>query len=227
MKRSEINQLLSSAKEFFRARQFCLPPFAHWAPNDWRAAGAAPLVQAQLGWDVTDFGSGDFYRQGLLLFTLRNGQAGNQDLWAKDYAEKIMVVREGQVTPTHFHHYKMEDIINRGGGTLVVQLWQSDTAQGLSPAPVRVRTDGWERELPAGGTLELQPGESVCLPPRLYHQFWGKPGHGQVLVGEVSRANDDHTDNYFYHPVGRFPTVAEDEPPLHLLVGDYASWAGH
>jgi D-lyxose ketol-isomerase len=226
MKRSQINQLLRAAQDFFRAQKYYLPPFGYWGPADWRAAGAAPLAQAQLGWDITDFGSGDFYRQGLVLFTLRNGLVGDRSLWAKDYAEKIMVVREGQVTPTHFHHYKMEDIINRGGGTLAVQLWQSDAQAGCSPAPVRVYTDGQERELPAGGIVELLPGESVTLPPRLYHQFWGKPGHGQVLVGEVSRVNDDRTDNHFYQPVGRFPSVEEDESPLHLLVSDYANWLG-
>jgi len=33
--------------------------------------------------------------------------------------------------------------------------------------------------------------------------------------------NDDNTDNRFYDPVGRFPTIEEDETPWHLLVNDY------
>ena len=28
-------------------------------------------------------------------------------------------------------------------------------------------------------------------------------------------------DNVFRDPIGRFPHIEEDEPPLHLLVGDY------
>ena len=29
--------------------------------------------------------------------------------------------------------------------------------------------------------------------------------------------NDDTKDNRFYKPVGRFPEIEEDEPPIHLL----------
>ena len=42
-----------------------------------------------------------------------------------------------------------------------------------------------------------------------------------VLAGEVSRVNDDHTDNRFLEKAGRFPAIEEDAPPLRLLVGDY------
>ncbi len=65
----------------------------------------------------------------------------------------------------------------------------------------------------------LGPGESITLPPRCYHAFWGVGD--RVLVGEVSLVNDDAHDNHFYDPVGRFPAIEEDEPPLHLLVTDY------
>ena len=47
---------------------------------------------------------------------------------------------------------------------------------------------------------------------------------GKVLVGEVSKVNDDVNDNRFLKPTGRFPEIEEDEPPLHLLVGDYAKY---
>ncbi len=67
--------------------------------------------------------------------------------------------------------------------------------------------------------MVLSPGESITLPSRLYHEFWG--AGSRVLVGEVSLVNDDRTDNRFYEPVGRFPEIEEDESPLHLLVGDY------
>ena len=70
-----------------------------------------------------------------------------------------------------------------------------------------------------GGTLVLDPGESVTLPPRLYHQFWGRGE--RVLVGEVSGVNDDRKDNRFYETLARFPDLVEDEPPLYLLCTDY------
>ncbi len=227
MKRSEINRIMQQAVDFLDERRFRLPPFAFWSPQRWQDAGPAcrPIVEQQLGWDITDFGLGDFDATGLFLFTLRNGvldaDGRPRD---KDYAEKILIVRENQVTPTHFHWRKMEDIINRGGGALVCQLWSADEADGLADTDVLVHCDGVERTLPSGGQVVLEPGESITLPPRLYHKFWGRPDAGTVLVGEVSRVNDDRTDNQFIDPVGRFPEIDEDEPPLHLLVGDYARY---
>ena len=45
-----------------------------------------------------------------------------------------------------------------------------------------------------------------------------------MLVGEVSTVNNDLTDNIFADPIGRFSEIEEDEPPLYLLVSDYARW---
>src|ERR1043166_3639655 len=104
MKRSEINALISSAKEFFARQSFHLPPFAHWTPDDWVGKGPAAdeIRTSKLGWDLTDFGSGDFHKAGLLLFTIRNGNV-NDPSNQKSYAEKVMIVEEEQVTPFHFH----------------------------------------------------------------------------------------------------------------------------
>ena len=222
MKRSEINAILRDSLAFLQRMNFVLPPFAHWLPAQWRASGPEchEIVAAQLGWDITDFGSGDFAKTGLFLFTLRNGSSQT----GKPYAEKIMISREGQLTPTHFHFEKMEDIINRGGGQLLLQVWNATPAETLATTPVTLATDGVARTVKAGASICLTPGESVTLPPRCYHKFWSAPGHGPVLVGEVSRVNDDRTDNRFLEPTGRFPAIVEDEPPLHLLVGDYAQY---
>jgi D-lyxose ketol-isomerase len=128
MKRSEMNAIMRDADAFIEARGFHLPPFAHWSPEDWQAKGeeVQEIVGNGLGWDITDFGSGDYENYGLLLFTLRNGNLGNWvTMQGKLYAEKIMVVGVGQVTPMHFHWNKAEDIINRGGGELVVQVYNA------------------------------------------------------------------------------------------------------
>ena len=45
-----------------------------------------------------------------------------------------------------------------------------------------------------------------------------------VLVGEVSKVNDDNVDNRFLEPVGRFPSVDEDEPPIWLLCNEYTKY---
>ena len=225
MKRSEINEIMRQAIEFLESRQFYLPPFAFWTPDDWRGKGAevSEIVENQLGWDITDFGSGDFERIGLFMFTLRNGNLRNlETMSGKLYAEKVLIVRDGQVTPLHFHFQKMEDIINRGGGELLIQLYNSTPEEGLADSAVTVSMDGVRYTFPAGTVVTLRAGESITLPPRLYHKFWGQGG--TVLVGEVSRINDDNVDNRFYEPVGRFPEVEEDEPPLYLLVGDYKDY---
>ena len=225
MKRSEINAIMREADAFIRARGFYLPPFAYWTPQEWAAKGdeVREIVENGLGWDITDFGSGEFDKCGLFLFTIRNGHPHNwQTLQGKLYAEKIMLVGVDQVTPMHFHWNKSEDIINRGGGKLVIQLYNSTADEGLANTDVTVSTDGVQRVVKAGDTVVLSPGESITLPSRLYHAFWG--AESRVMVGEVSMVNDDKTDNRFYEPVGRFPQIEENEPPLHLLVTDYARY---
>lgn len=223
MKRSEINCQIREAIGFFEEMKFHLPKWAYWAPEEWKGTGdrIREVVDAMLGWDLTDFGGGDFARKGLLLFTIRNGVPG---INPKTYAEKIMIVEENQETPMHFHWNKMEDIINRGGGNLVVELHGATGDEQLSDAPVSVSIDGVERTVEAGGKVVLTPGDSICLTQRLYHRFYGESGKGRVLVGEVSMVNDDTTDNRFLEPQGRFPQIDEDEPPLHLLVNDYARY---
>lgn len=223
MKRSEINAILQDADHFLKERQFCLPPFAYWTPEDWQSKGpeAREIVENQLGWDITDFGSGNFREAGLFLFTIRNGNPKNlQDGQGKLYAEKVLIVDVAQVTPMHFHWSKMEDIINRGGGSLIVQLYQSTPDEALDlEAPVHVSVDGVERVVPAGGLVELTPGESITLTRGLYHKFWA--AGARTLVGEVSLVNDDTADNRFLEAHGRFPSIEEDTLPLHLLVSDY------
>ena len=222
MKRSEVNGVLRETITFLREHRFALPPFAYWSPADWRSRGpeADEIRDNLLGWDITDFGSGNFARVGLVLFTIRNGNYGDPR-YPKPYAEKVMVAGENQVTPMHFHHLKMEDIINRGGGNLLLEMFNATPGNALADTPVQVSVDGVRRTLRPGEVLCLTPGESIALPARLFHRFYGEEDHGRVLIGEVSRVNDDRTDNFFYDPVGRFPALDEDEPPLYHLCTEY------
>jgi len=221
MKRSEINSLLVFAKKYFAQHCFKLPPWAYWSPSDWSKAGdeCNEIREKKLGWDLTDFGSGNFEKIGLLLFTIRNGSADTNA--AKNYAEKIMIALQGQVTPIHFHWTKTEDIINRGGGRLVMKLWQATGNDALSEAPVTAQVDGITKTFPAGEPISFAPGESITLLPRMYHTFWAEDE--ACIIGEVSRTNNDMTDNCFYEQVGRFPEIEENELPLHLLCNEYPS----
>jgi D-lyxose ketol-isomerase len=220
MKRSEINQKIREALRFFEAMNFKLPPWGYWSPEVWKEnkADCKEIIENGLGWDLTDFGSCDFHSLGLLLFTIRNGNVARDK---KTYAEKIMIVEEDQVTPTHFHWSKMEDIINRGGGNLVLELFPSDENEQIADHSFNVSIDGIVKTFQPGDKAILTPGESITLYQGLYHKFYGESGKGKVLVGEVSAVNDDHIDNRFHEEVGRFPEIEEDEPPVHLLVGDY------
>jgi D-lyxose ketol-isomerase len=225
VRRSEINAIMRDAARFLTERRFSLPPFAYWSPESWRSKGpeAQEIADRRLGWDITDFGQGDYERIGLLVFTLRNGSPQNLKRGrGKLYAEKILVVDVHQVTPMHFHWVKMEDIINRGGGKLVIQLYNATASDELADTDVVVDVDGVRKVVPAGAEVVLDEGESTTIPPRCYHEFWA--AENRTLVGEVSLVNDDTADNRFYGPVGRFPQIQEDEPPLHLLVGDYDTY---
>lgn len=222
MRRSEINRIIQEGMAFFDRMHFALPPFARFRQEDWEArrADCRELFDLGLGWDVTGFGLGEFERFGLLLFTLRNGRAGSQE-YPKPYAEKIMMVRENQVTLRHFHWRKREDIINRGGGNLVLELFRADPAASkLAGGPFEIRVDGMVRRMRSGERLVLTPGESVCPEPIHAHRFYGEPGAGDVLVGEVSAVNDDDTDNCFIDGAVRFDPIEEDVPPEFLLAAD-------
>ena len=222
MKRSELNQIMRNAVEFAKNMNFSLPPFAYWGPEDWESKGEEydEIRENMLGWDVTDFGSNDFHRIGLLMFTIRNGNL-NKGEYPKPYCEKLLIVEEEQVTPYHFHWNKMEDIINRGGGNLLVKVYNSTDDEKLADTPVQISKDGRNFEAPAGTTVRLTPGESISLSPGVYHEFWGEKGRGTVLVGEVSKVNDDRVDNRFLNSEGRFPTITEDARPLHYLYTEY------
>lgn len=222
MRRSEINRYIAEADAFFAENSFALPPYAHWTLEEWRQHqfDTKELRTQRLGWDLTDFNQGQFERVGLTLFTLRNGSSAVTG--AKPYAEKIMHVRVGQVTPFHYHARKTEDIINRGGrsgGHLVVQLYHLAEGGGFSKEPVRVSCDGIARMVDPGGVVTLGPGESVTLAPYLYHQFYA--ADEDCLVGEVSSVNDDDADNFFRDPIPRYPEIVEDELPFRLLCTEY------
>lgn len=223
MKRSEINRLIKRSIAFFEDMKFKLPAWGYWKPQDWKGKKkvCAEIIENMLGWDITDFGSGNFAKKGLILFTIRNGNLAKKD---KIYAEKIMIVGEEQDTPMHFHWKKMEDIINRGGGNLVIELYGSTDDEELSNRPLDVKIDGIVRTVEPGGKVVLTPGESICLKPGMYHRFYGQKGKGRVMMGEVSSVNDDKLDNRFYEPTGRFPEIEEDEEALHLLAIDYAKY---
>jgi D-lyxose ketol-isomerase len=222
-KRSQINAAIRMAIDLLRANRWSLPPWADWSGEELVAAAetARYLRDHQMGWDVTDFGSGDFARCGLTLFCLRNDVQGDPN--GKPYAEKLLIVGEGQETPMHRHRVKMEDIINRAGAVLALEFAHADKNGKTTDAPVTVRVDGVARTLRPWRPLRLNPGESVTVERGVYHRFYGEKGTGPVLAGEVSQVNDDNTDNDFLDPISRFAEIEEDEPALRRLWNEAAT----
>ena len=223
MKRSEVNALIDDAIELLERHQVKLPPFAYWTPEEWQAKGAEcdEIRTCKLGWDITDFGSGEFDRIGLVVFTARNGHHQTVPYTKKTYAEKILIVRENQYTPMHHHVLKAEDIICRGGGNLQIKVYNRAASGGLAETPVDVSLDGVRQRVEAGHVFTLKPGESITLTPFLYHTFWAQQGTGTSLCWEVSSVNDDETDNDFLEKVGRFPEIEEDVEARHWLCTEY------
>ena len=223
MKRSEINAQIKKAIAFIDRQGFALPPFTQWTPDDWKTKGHEydEIRDNMLGWDVTDYGQGRFEELGLVLITIRNGNQHMTDKYDKPYAEKIFIIQQKQVSPMHFHWSKMEDIINRGGGNLMVRLYNRTQDNKLSNTDVTVRQDGRAYQVPAGTWVRLMPGESISLEKEVFHEIVVESETGDVLVGEVSLCNDDNTDNYFLESLGRFPAIEEDEPAFRLLCTEY------
>ena len=190
MKRSEINNAIRAAEAAFAEGGWILPPEPRW--------------------DVTEFGLGEFQKNGLVLVNLAE---------EPEYCEKLMFAFENQVTPMHTHGRKKEDIICRRG-RLTLELWADHPDRCRSGEPVVLRRNGRDFAVASGQPFTIEAGERVTLVPGVYHAFWGESASG-CIIGEVSTANDDAHDNFFTDPrIGRFPSIEEDEPAMVRLVGE-------
>lgn len=224
MKRSEINAIISGGINFLDKLGFPLPAYAYWDLKKWaeHASEAGQISARGIGWDVIDFNRHDFQKWGLLLFTLSNGVVKDGKPADQPYANKILVVRENQITLTHHHWSKVEDIINQGGGVLEIEVHNVGPGDTLDKeSDVRICVNSVWQEVKPGAVLALVPGDRVRLDTNHWHKFWAGQGRGQVLAVEVSGVNDDNVDNCFLpedrDDVKRFPEIEEDEYPRYLL----------
>lgn len=188
MKRSQINKAILASTSFFENNGWALPPNPKW--------------------DVTDFGLGDFKKSGLVLVNLAE---------EPEYCEKLMYATKNQITPSHTHKKKKEDIICRKG-KLAIHVWIGHS-KDASEEPFHLNVNGDSTTFNSGDIVKLRSGERVTLIPGIYHEFY--PLSEQCIIGEVSTANDDVNDNFFVNEqVGRFSEIDEDEPALVKLVSD-------
>ena len=222
MKRSEINSAIRWAKNLLRENNIRLPEYAYWDLAEWKKNASAldTIRRVMLGWDISDFGSGEYDVTGAVLYTVRNGDMNDASVGVP-YCEKYILMKEGQHLPKHYHVFKTEDIINRAGGVLAVYLWNTDENGKQLETDVTVPMDGILRTFKAGEEILVYPGNSISLQPHMAHVFGPKVGEGDLICGEVSKVNDDNTDNYFLDPTSRFADIDEDEAPLHPLCNEY------
>jgi D-lyxose ketol-isomerase len=223
MRRSFIDSRIEAMLALCDRHQFKLPPFALWGEAQYRsrAEAARRIGRTGLGWSVVEFSPGAYRSRGLTLFTARMGDWRGLAAGAgRLYGEKALMVEDGQVTPHHFHIIKTEDILNRGGARLVVELFKVDSQGARLGETFQVVKDAETLELRPNARVSLEPGESITLEPFVAHAFWAEGG--AVLAGEVSLANDETTDNYFLPPLGALPPIEEDTPMRYVTVRDHA-----
>lgn len=222
MKRSEINHFIRKAKDFAEHMKAHLPPFAFWHPEKWNELGQEcnEIRDLMLGWDVTDFGLNDYYKIGRTLFTLRNG-SNKLKGFSRTYSEKFIFIEENQAAPIHSHRNKTEDIINRGGGNILVKVSNTLTNGTKSNKPFTLSVNGIRKQFNPDEIIRLTPGESLLIPAGIIHEFWSEEGTGMTLSGEIGTICDDINDNIFLSPCKRFTDIEEDEKPVHYLCNEY------
>ena len=96
MKRSQINKALKEMESVCEKYSCFLPPFCSFTPQKWLSLGHEydEVRDCMLGWDITDFGSGDFDRVGFSLITIRNGLRASPEKYPKVYAEKLLYLKD-------------------------------------------------------------------------------------------------------------------------------------
>ena len=96
MKRSEINAALKEMEQMVKEYRFALPPFCSFTPEQWQKKGHDydEIRDNMLGWDITDYGMGNFSKMGFSLITIRNGNL-KMKKYPKTYAEKLLYLKEG------------------------------------------------------------------------------------------------------------------------------------
>ena len=102
MKRSEINAALKEMEAMIGEYRFAIPPFCHFTPEEWKEKGHDydEIRDNMLGWDITDYGLGDFNKVGFSLITIRNGNLAMRDKYTK--CGKALIYQRGPVFPHAF-----------------------------------------------------------------------------------------------------------------------------
>ena len=208
MLRSKVNSHIKLSLNYLLKKNYNLPIWASWNFSKWKRNTklAKKISTYQLSWDITDFGSDNFDKIGLTLFTLRNGTLSEKN--NIQYAEKLMVLKPNQAIPYHYHKRKIEDIINRYGGELELGLYHTNNDKKI----INYEIDSKTKHIKPFKKIKISEGQSIRLFPFCCHYFKSPLKNKKLLIiGEVSSVNNDNNDNFFPSNAPRFNKIVEDE----------------
>ena len=116
-------------------------PLAHWTAEDFAKAAATAryLRDHQMGRDVTDFGCGTFPGAASPSSACATAFRATQQ---QALCGEALDRRRGTGDADDRHRVKMEDIINRAGGVLMLEFAHADTGGNVTNTPVVVHVDG-------------------------------------------------------------------------------------
>lgn len=112
-----------------------------------------------------------------------------------------------------------EDIINRGGGKMVMELLnQRNDGRVEEEKEVNVEKDGRIVKKKEGENMKIKKGERVKIMKGNWKDLWGEGG--DVMIGEVQNVNEDMKENILREKIGRLQDIEEKEKKLNMIVYD-------
>lgn len=239
MKRSEIDGAIARAIGNAKKFHVALPKWAEWKPSQFDAS-ADGIRHQKLGWKVVDFGASDFPNCGLVILALcsplvddagaprtKPQTVGKREYPVTGFSRKYLFVQAGQTEPHHFHRQKArKEVTVVAGAPVRFELAWADGDTALSEKDVDVQVDGIWHHLPAGGSIVVNPGETITLPGELSHIISVPEGGEDTIMLETSTANNDTKDNIFPFMTPTSVPVDEDSAARYQLLDEHGAAVG-
>ena len=239
MKRSEIDGAIARAIGNAKKFHVALPKWAEWKPSQFDAS-ADGIRHQKLGWKVVDFGASDFPHCGLVILALcspivddagapltKTQTVGKREYPVTGFSRKYLFVQAGQTEPHHFHRQKArKEVTVVAGAPVRFELAWADGDTALSDKDVDVQVDGIWHHLPAGGSIVVNPGETITLPGELSHIISVPEGGEDTIMLETSTANNDSNDNIFPFMTPTSVAVDEDAAARYQLLDEHGAAVG-